>query len=92
VFASGDPPGGNGLVRATITFDNAESVYVRVEDTKGAVRTSAEQPVTNSGERITFSLSAPYVQEGEEVIITVYRGNSIDGPVLAQRTVLADDD
>jgi FlaG/FlaF family flagellin (archaellin) len=94
VFASGDdkPSGRNGEVEATITFDNAESVFVRVEDTPSFGRTSAAQTLTKSGERLTFSLSAPYVQEGEEVTITVYRGSSDDGPVLAQRTVLADDD
>lgn len=91
VFASGDPPGGNGLVKATITFDNAESVLVRVKDTTASGRTSAAQTLTNSGERLTFDLGAPQVVEGEEITITVYRGDSIDGPVLAQRTVLADD-
>jgi flagellin-like protein len=92
VFASGDPPGGNGLVRATITFDNAESVFVRVTDTTASGRTSAAQTLTNSGERLTFDLGAPQVVEGEDITITVYRGNSVDGPVLAQRTVPADDD
>jgi flagellin-like protein len=91
VFASGDPPGGNGLVRATITFDNAESVFVRVTDTTASGRTSAAQTLTNSGERLTFDLGAPQVVEGEDITITVYRGNSVDGPVLAQRTVPADD-
>jgi flagellin-like protein len=91
VFASGDPPGGNGLVKATITFDNAESVFVRVKDTTASGRTSAAQTLTNSGERLTFDLGAPQVVEGEEITITVYRGNSVDGPVLAQRTVPADD-
>jgi hypothetical protein len=94
VFASGDddPPGRNGEVEATITFDNAESVFVRVKDTPAFGRTTAAQTLTNSGERLTFDLDAPRVQEGEEITITVYRGNSIEGPVLAQRTVLADDD
>ena len=91
VFASGDPPGGNGLVRATITFDNAESVFVRVTDTTASGRASAAQTLTNSGERLTFDLGAPQVVEGEDITITVYRGNSVDGPVLAQRTVPADD-
>jgi flagellin-like protein len=94
VFASGDntPPGRNGEVEATITFDNAESVFVKVEDTPSFGRTSAAQTLTNSGEQLTFNLSPPQVQEDEEVTITVYRGTSDDGPVLAQRTVLADDD
>ena len=93
VFASGDddPPGRNGEVEATITFDNAESVFVRVEDTPSFGRTSAAQTLTKSGERLTFNLGQPQVQEGEEVTITVYRGNSIGGPVLAQKTVSADD-
>jgi flagellin-like protein len=91
VFASGDPPGGNGLVEATITFDNAESVFVRFKDTTGPGQRSAGQNLTNSGKRLTFNLGQPQVRENDEITITVYR-DSIDGPVLAQKTVLADDD
>ena len=90
-FASGDPPGGNGLVEATITFDNAESVFVRVTDTTRLGKVSAGEELTTSGQRLTFDLGAPQVAEGENVTITVYRGDSIDGPVLAQKTVPADD-
>jgi flagellin-like protein len=93
VFASGDPPGGNGLVEATITFDNAESVFIEVSDTTaGSGRVTAGQTLSNSGQRLTFDLNVNAVVEGEEITITVYRGTDDDGPVLAQRTVLADDD
>jgi FlaG/FlaF family flagellin (archaellin) len=93
VVASGndDPPVGNGLVKATITFDNAESVFVRVTDTEFAGKSSRGEGLTKSGERLEFKLDTNDLQQGEEVTITVYRGDSIDGPVLAQRTVPADD-